>query len=245
MASKFLVSSIISLSLVFVGKTFAEWLIVAYKTSKASKKSLLKIRDSHSVATMDDIPGLAGYPLVGSIFDMIPYLQRYRIDEFFFDLNAKFGSLVRIKFVGMNSLIVSDAAIAKKIANLPDNFHRGTVFRDIMFDVAPHALFVIPSGEQWKKHRKGLQPAFGPIHLREVFTISLNSADKLLEIWSRSVTSGSNTRDLNYDFSMLTTDVIGMAGFSVDLGSVKSLEEKRHIGFHEQSEKISSTLSKV
>ncbi|KAJ1559451.1 hypothetical protein HK096_000522, partial [Nowakowskiella sp. JEL0078] len=151
MASKFLVSSIISLSLVLVGKTLAEWLIVAYKTSKASKNTLLKIRDAHSVATMDDLPGLAGYPFIGSFLDMMPYLMRFRIDQFLVDSNTKFGSLIKMKLGGLNSLIIGDAAIAKKIANLPDHFQRGNFFRDIIFDISPHALFVIPSGEQWKK----------------------------------------------------------------------------------------------
>ncbi|KAJ1550436.1 hypothetical protein HK096_006939 [Nowakowskiella sp. JEL0078] len=244
--TKIITTSLISISFVFVANVVVRWVFYVSQVKK-SKNALLRLRDSQSLATPEDVPGLAGYPFVGLLPDMLPFIRKNQVDVFLMNLSERFGELCRFPFNGKTALLIGDAAIAKKILNSPDNFIRGPNFQIAATGIAPHALFVLPSGEQWKRHRKGLQPAFGPVHLRHAFAVCLDCSDDLVNVWKQAVAkaSGTQTRNIHLDFTMLTSDVIGMVGFSANFGSIKSLLEKHdHDSFYEHAEKVQGMLSK-
>ena len=92
----------------------------------------------------------------------------------------KFGSFFKQSlFFGKTIFVVSDADVAKRIMTEPKSFYRNNAFQEAVKDIFPHALFVIPSGEEWKRHRKMLQPSFAPSHLQHALQVSQKFAKKL------------------------------------------------------------------
>ncbi|KAJ3117908.1 hypothetical protein HK098_006080, partial [Nowakowskiella sp. JEL0407] len=228
-----------SLFAVVVSGVTAYWAIQALQTP-STKKRLLLAKKNEKTANFLDIPGPVGYPFVGVLFDLLPYINSKRMDLYTTLLNDQYGGICRLN-AGFHIVCIDDPAMAKRILSSQD-FVRGNVLLEAAFDVAPYALFVLPSGDQWKKHRKGLQPAFGPNHLREAFAVSLECGDELLDIWESQLRKGDDTRNVMDDFTMLTGDVIAKIAFSINLGAVKSLELKEVLEFHEHMEKIAETI---
>ncbi|KAJ3124741.1 hypothetical protein HK098_000887 [Nowakowskiella sp. JEL0407] len=206
----------------------------------SSKKQLESAKKNGKVASVLDIPGPIGLPFFGVLLDIFPYIQRKRMDLYTEYLNEKYDGLCRLTG-SFYFVCVDDAAIAKRLLTSPD-FIRSDVIANASKDVTPYALFVLPSGDLWKKHRKGLQPAFGPTHLKESFDVSLETVDKLLDLWESEFKIGNNTRNVVEDFTMVTGDVIARVAFSIDLGAVKSLEIKTALEFHKHAEKIAETI---
>ncbi|KAJ3126342.1 hypothetical protein HK098_007606 [Nowakowskiella sp. JEL0407] len=231
-------AAVLSLTL---GSSVISWAVTYYSTFKDSRKVNEKMKKG-DVITLDDIPGPVGYPFVGIIPLIFPYARRKRVDQFFHGLLDAYKGLFKIP-LGPSQIAVfcEDPAIAKKIA-ISDVFVRNDTVQKISSDIAPYALFMIPSGETWKKHRKGLQPAFGPVHIRDAFKISVEVADELLDIWDAELKKGNHTRNVMEDFTMVTGDVISRVAFSMELGAVKSLETHQPNGFHHHTELITSAI---
>ncbi|KAJ3121809.1 hypothetical protein HK098_003350 [Nowakowskiella sp. JEL0407] len=216
------------------------WLIVASRTPTSNKK-LKQAKESGKFGNYNDIPGPVGYPIVGIYPWASPYMKRKRMDLYISEQNENYGGICRIDAGGIEMVFIDDAAMAKKLLNSSD-YGRGKLLQKTTTDFAPFALFVIPSGDQWKKHRKGLQPAFGPSHLREAFTVSLETVDQLLDLWESKISAGNNTRNVMEDFTMLTADIIAKVAFSLDLGGVKSLESNKVLDFHHYMERIAEVI---
>ncbi|KAJ3117243.1 hypothetical protein HK098_006311 [Nowakowskiella sp. JEL0407] len=222
------------------------WWANAAITTPNSRKTLEEKKKLGIIAKFEDIPGPVGYPIIGQFFKLIGYVKRKRLDLLVDNFNTEYNGLCRVYAGDRHAVFVDDAAIAKKLLNSPDQFSRGNAFQTSVFDFAPLALFALPGGEQWKKHRKGLQPAFGPVHLREAFAVSLEVADKLLDFWEAEIREKEFAeRDFMEDFVMLTGDIISKVAFSADLGAVDSLgKEKSTKGFHEHMKVLALTIQK-
>ncbi|KAJ3120664.1 hypothetical protein HK098_004423 [Nowakowskiella sp. JEL0407] len=202
------------------------WIHLLLKTQRTPKR-LYSAKKKDSVALFEDIPVVLGYPILGIIPLVVPYIVRKRFDLFFADFSKTYGKLVGVNVGAPNFLlIVGDAAVAKRALN-DESFIRNDTLQSLMIDISPYALFSIPSGDIWRKHRKGLQPAFGPVHLRDAVDISSEISDSLMDVWSNS-----KTRNVMDDFIMATCDIITRVAFSVDLGGVKSLAERSEKGEH-------------
>ncbi|KAJ1534480.1 hypothetical protein HK096_003833 [Nowakowskiella sp. JEL0078] len=210
-------------------------------TTPSNTKKLLEKKKKGKLANFNDIPGIVGYPLVGVMFDLLPYVRRKRMDLYVQKLIEQFDGIFRM-YIDRQTLFTDDAAITKQILNNPEIIIRNATLEELTFDFSPSALFALPSGDTWKKHRKGLQPAFSPVHLRESFSVSLEFADKLLDIWSSALKNGQKTRNVMEDFTMLTGDVISKIAFSSDLGALKALETRKGNDFHHHMEIIASTI---
>ena len=48
------------------------------------------------------------------------------------------------------------------------------MFNKVRGLILDNALFVLGTGDKWKRHRKMLQPAFGPMHLRHAAEKTVN-----------------------------------------------------------------------
>ncbi|KAJ3121566.1 hypothetical protein HK098_003598 [Nowakowskiella sp. JEL0407] len=221
--------------------SFFLWLRNAFLTPSSNSR-LISAKKLGKIASVFDIPGPIGLPFVGVILDVIPFLRRKRMDLYTDHLNEKYDGLCRLPRKH-HFICVDDAAVAKRLLTCSD-FIRNDVFSKISYDIAPYALLVLPSGEQWKRHRKGLQPAFGLSHVKEAFDISLQSIDSLLNIWRTNIRNGNNTRDVVEDFTMLTADIIAHIAFQIDLGGVKSLETKTALEFYRHTEKLAETIQR-
>ncbi|KAI8893740.1 cytochrome P450 [Globomyces pollinis-pini] len=125
------------------------------------------------------IPGPPTIPLIGN-YQMIAHSFSRTVNEYFIKLNNQYGPLVELKQMTLTNYVVADAYEVKRILTDTTTFSRSELFQQIGSGLFHHALFVLPSGEQWKRHRKLIQPAFGPTHLRHAALVSVETMGELI-----------------------------------------------------------------
>ncbi|KAJ3121901.1 hypothetical protein HK098_003287 [Nowakowskiella sp. JEL0407] len=206
----------------------AAWIVlwISTPTKLRKKKISTKSTDEKPVYNFFDIPGPTGVPLFGSLFSFVPYVLRNRADLYFTFLHKVHGTILKFNILGKYIFLVSDAKLIKSLTNNTSD----AIIRDDQLAIAANgvfdnSLFIIPSGPIWKKHRKGIQPAFGPYHLREVSKICLNKADELLDIWTESLVDGKTHRNVQQDFHVMAGDIIVKFALDADFGALKKLKE--------------------
>jgi cytochrome P450 len=135
--------------------------------------------------------------------------------------------------LGYNLVSVADAEAGKWILSQPhDQFKRSDFTISLARGIAKVALFILPTGETWKRHRKFMQPGFGPMHLKYAVEASNEVMDKLFGIWDEkmkdlSIVKGGKSVvevDMYSLMTCVTTDVIGLVAFSVPYNLVLSHE---------------------
>ncbi|KAJ3194759.1 hypothetical protein HK101_001930 [Irineochytrium annulatum] len=146
------------------------------------------------------IPGPAPYPILGNM----PLIMQYsgRVHELREDLRKKYGPIYRLHFTfGRSVIAIGDAVAARKVLN-SDKYSRSGFFLTFTPDIF--------------KHRKFLQPGFGPSHLRHALVSTNQVLDGLFTIWNDKSSSvdGPYETDMFHVASSLTVDVIGLVAFS-------------------------------
>jgi cytochrome P450 len=182
------------------------------------------------------VPGPKAWPFVGHIPLLSSYINDRREHELSDYMNEHYGTLTRIELgAGDNHLFVSDATLAHTIFSDIKNFGKDQQAQVLSQGIVRYALFFMPTDEAWKRHRKFMQPGFGPSHLRATVDASNAVMDALCEIWDRkhqklelevSVTSAKNSfnTDLFHVASSFTIDVIGLVAFSYHYNSIQNHE---------------------
>ncbi|KAI8616187.1 cytochrome P450 [Chytriomyces sp. MP71] len=110
--------------------------------------------------------------------------------------------------------------------------------------IVDHALFVFPSGELWKYHRKAIQPAFGPSHLRHGLQIAGEEVEKLNAYLEAKFETGAGELvvDAHEEFVALFLDIIGRIAFSYEFNSLTSLHEGKDAEGHRMIKDIGLQL---
>ncbi|KAH6576429.1 hypothetical protein BASA60_004540 [Batrachochytrium salamandrivorans] len=170
-------------------------------------------------------PGPYPWPIVGNLLSIISYNAKGKLGEYFDGLTNKYGDIYNVKFrPGLDMVLSTDINVGKLILTSPD-FSRKSPFIESSSDILNDALFALPSGERWKVHRKFIQPAFGPSHLRHSVVVSLKIVEKVKKIFDLWI-SNSDTEfvvtDVTGLFSSITLDVIGEVAFTHNFGAVGS-----------------------
>ncbi|KAJ3103594.1 hypothetical protein HDU97_010014 [Phlyctochytrium planicorne] len=168
------------------------------------------------------IPGPYEYPIVANAPIVIKYNRKKKSHDLRDMVRSKHGNIYKFTLFGLQLVIVSDAVEAKRILT-GDEFFRTTVGMQFCEGIFRYGLFFLPSGDIWKRHRKYMQPGFGPSHLRDVVSASNQCCDALFQLWKGLIRDSSSTSvesDLFHVASCLTIDVIGKMAFSFDFESV-------------------------
>ncbi|KAI9090965.1 cytochrome P450 [Phlyctochytrium arcticum] len=186
------------------------------------------------------IPGPNPLPIFGNIFELWPYARKEQVYVYIDNQFKRYGGkILQTNLPGRKEIATIDAASAKRILFSTGggttegvDFIRSPWLQSLHAGFIKDGLFMIPSGPTWKHHRKFLQPAFGPSHLRLALNASVDSSRNLVRVWKslleKSTTVNENgkkyiTVDAHEAFSCLTMDVIGRIAFSWEFKSVDGL----------------------
>ncbi|KAJ3099170.1 Cytochrome P450 4d2 [Phlyctochytrium planicorne] len=168
------------------------------------------------------IPGPYCFPLVGNLFLLLPPVQQRKIHLVNRNLREEYGIISRIGGVGKGDVVlISDAEAAKFILSggKHGEFIRSGFLQEFTFDIFKHGLFIMPTDDVWKKHRKFMTAGFGPPHLRHALEITNLVVEQLGELWT-STHSSPFVTDIFHVASCITLDVIGHVAFSYSFNTV-------------------------
>ncbi|KAJ3099172.1 hypothetical protein HDU97_003367 [Phlyctochytrium planicorne] len=169
------------------------------------------------------IPGPYCLPLVGNLFVVLPYVKKRHIHMLRRWLREDYGIISRIGGInrGADAIIVGDAEAAKIVLAGGKNgeFLRSGFIQRFTKDIFQDGLFILPTDETWRKHRKFMTAGFGPTHLRHALESTNLVVDQLVNIWKTSH-SGPFISDIYHVASCITLDVIGHVAFSYSFNTV-------------------------
>ncbi|KAJ3098765.1 hypothetical protein HK100_005024 [Physocladia obscura] len=192
------------------------------------------------------IPGPRGLPLFGSALEIRRYSKKSKVFEFFDAVTAEFGPIAVVTGPGMYFIVTNNAELVHLALTDTSNFKRGTRVHNSTVGIGENLLFALPSGDTWKMHRKYLQPAFAPSHLRFVGTVTENEIDRLLDFWNNKISANSPTGivvDFHHSFTCVALDILGHVAFSYDFKSVDAYHEGRDGEGHEMLLEFGKVLS--
>ena len=169
-----------------------------------------------------NLPGPIALPLFGNFFQRLPYALKLNTDKMILDWSRLYGKIFRFIGLGETAYFISDPPTVKRL--LTDKvFIKPDFFQNLTEGLLSNALFVMPTNATWKRHRKQLQPAFGPMHLRKAAQQSVEKVRETIAYWKRKEKDGqiliTNIRD---DISLTTLDILTIASFDIDYQSIKN-----------------------
>ena len=156
------------------------------------------------------IPAPRGLPLLGHI----PELSRDPLGYFLRNGRA-FPQIVRLDLGPRQMILVSHPDQVKYI--LQDNNKNFAKGYDTARPVLGNGL-VTAEGEEWRRERRLMQPAFNRSSLLELLPMMVSSTQEALEDWQRRSANGQ-ALDMARELMFLTQTIIVRTMFSADLGS--------------------------
>ncbi|KAI8821487.1 cytochrome P450 [Fimicolochytrium jonesii] len=172
------------------------------------------------------VPGPAPLPFIGNYHQIYPYIKRRQGRQFSMRMFGQYGRIYGVRFFGNAVVVVGDAAVAKRVLTDKEGFYRDNMFQKMHKGIAHYALFTLPSGDVWHKHRKFMQPSFGPTHIHNTAVIANAIANALSDTWAAY--PAGHAFNVNYHFACLTLDVIGRLAFSYEFKMVETLADPTH-----------------
>jgi len=198
------------------------FVLVLYLTSK-----LILFRNYQRVKC---IPGFTTFfysPFYGNEHDMKQLLEKYGDPE---------TKTMRMSMINGNDVLISDPAMLKEYFLKPNSFCKSNIHN--MFNVFGENILSALNTQAWKRHHKVCAPAFSSTNLEYMCSVAVNSSELLFEKWDSSIKKDGTYLLEEEDFSNVTVDVIGKAGFNLDFGLFSHNEEG--IQFRKATEHVMS-----
>uniref|UniRef100_A0A336KJ13 CSON009391 protein n=1 Tax=Culicoides sonorensis TaxID=179676 RepID=A0A336KJ13_CULSO len=179
----------------------------------------LKIRDLNALSYMDNedvktgVPGPKGFPFIGSIFDIQPYLKKKNLYQIFHDYHEIYGETYQIRMGPVKMVISRDPKVTEAIVNNP-KFGKSKQYDLIKLFFGENLL--TSQGEKWHKLRKMLTPAFHFQILERFVSIFEEQVKIMVE---KLETDGSIAQDVCPMFHALTLDIISETSMGVTLNA--------------------------
>eukprot|EP00842_Homolaphlyctis_polyrhiza_P001093 jgi/Hompol1/1985/HPOL_001719-RA len=168
-------------------------------------------------------PGPWRWPIVGTISLILNKEGEGKVHELLWNLYQKYGKISYIELLGSAGdgtnerrrpvAIVADSELVRHILTAQSEWRRDESLRIAADSLLENALFVLPSGDLWHHHRKNVQPAFGPTHLRQAGHITHSMTLLLCDHFTAEAAKngGSITVDMHRELGALALDVISNA----------------------------------
>ncbi|EPT01414.1 hypothetical protein FOMPIDRAFT_1048852 [Fomitopsis schrenkii] len=135
-----------------------------------------------------------------------------------------YGETFKFKgFCGSDTLFTADTRALHHVLNDATTYVIPDVQRRIISEIVGNGL-PVTEGEQHRRQRRVMNPAFGPAQIRDLTGIFLQKSTELCQFWGAQFTDpGESARiDLLDGLSKMTLDVIGLAGFDYDFGCLNA-----------------------
>lgn len=176
------------------------------------------------------IPQDKMYPYFGSFFEFIKYSKNGDpLGEVMRDRQSKYGNVFGFSVMGVYFLVINDAAAVNKYLRTDERLvKRDDFLAKVLYGVMVTPLFLLDGGPKWKKHRKLLQPAFGPAQLRYTLDVTADQGNQLVNHWKEKI---ANDKDVEIEvsayFAATAIDLLGKIAFSHDFGSLSALNSNQ------------------
>ncbi|KAI9203389.1 cytochrome P450 [Polychytrium aggregatum] len=167
------------------------------------------------------IPGPKSWPLIGEFLALSKHIARRDVHLYFHGIQRKYGPISQVQILNHIDVLLSDADEVKRVLKGDDNsdFARSNDFQNCSKGIAYYALFTLPSGDIWKRHRKFLQPSFGPVQLRA----AADATNQYVELMIAKLGARAKV-NAHLVTNAVVLDVIGGIAFSKDLGMTARLD---------------------
>ncbi|KAI9348074.1 cytochrome P450, partial [Obelidium mucronatum] len=185
------------------------------------------------------IPGPSGLPILGSMLDFANSTNSGKQHEYLTSINQTYGPIAKITILQYPMIVTSDRELIHRAHTETSNFYRDEEGEKCVVGLLDHALFVMASGENWKRHRKFIQPAFAPPQLRYALQVSIRETNRLIDFWEAKLDAeGSLVVDLNRELTCLALDLIGHIAFSQDFRAVEEHHQGKVSETHEIMQEV-------
>ncbi|KAJ3314414.1 hypothetical protein HDV04_000376 [Boothiomyces sp. JEL0838] len=195
-----------------------------------------------SKSPLHKLPGPTVYPIIANppaILSLIKGKNYQHIQQ----LVAKYGDIFWTDFIG-EIVVISDPTEVKRLLNSSTFERKNDKFTALLMEgLLDNALFALPSGDEWKKHRKLLQPGFGPTHLRHTGAISesvLLDFDSVVD--SKLEKDSKTVIDFSTAFRSITLDVISQVAFGHKFGAALNLKNDIEWTWKEMDDYLSKPM---
>ncbi|TPX56232.1 hypothetical protein PhCBS80983_g04690 [Powellomyces hirtus] len=149
-------------------------------------------------------------PIIGSTYAYVGSVRRKNFYKYLMEQQDLLGPMWSLDVLGASLYVMSDPKEARRLLTDTENFYRDEAFQTACKGITQYSLFLLPSGPQWKHHRKLIQPAFAPNNIRKVVPASIKHTDKLMAILADMLAKNPRAEaDLHDCFQRLTLDIIG------------------------------------
>ncbi|KAF7304539.1 hypothetical protein HMN09_00856600 [Mycena chlorophos] len=159
---------------------------------------------------------------------------------------ARWGRTMRMtRFLGQGMLYTLDTKALHHILTHTDVFQKSEASRFGLGRLVGPGILVV-EGEQHRRQRKIMNPAFGPPQVRALTSIFVDKALQLRDMWSAQIAAsgkGSATVESLSWFSKASLDIIGLAGFSHDINAVGTADGGPQDELAEAFERITASES--
>ncbi|TPX48381.1 hypothetical protein SeLEV6574_g02063 [Synchytrium endobioticum] len=159
--------------------------------------------------------------------DVVDARKKHTMHALLTSLCGTYGPIVRLPppvFGLMEVILLTDAPESKRVLTSKDEFDRTDLMKRL--SLSPHALPAL-TGAEHRRHRKILQPAFGPRSFRQVPGVVEGSMQQLFAIWGRLRADGHVVVDASVHMKNLVVEVLGHILFGHAFGMVDALERDR------------------
>ncbi|KNZ71834.1 Cytochrome P450 3A4 [Termitomyces sp. J132] len=164
-------------------------------------------------------PAVSAKGILGNLWEY----YHYGVGEFEFRWQEQYGAVYRFKALfGEDRLLVADPKALQYIYRTAGTKWRKPEIRREFGRIYLGRGIAWAQGDDHKRHRKILTPAFGNLENRDMIPSFLENAERLCEKWRRLTTSSETTSaiEVTDGISRATLDTIGIVGFHYPFGAL-------------------------
>lgn len=153
-------------------------------------------------------PNPPGLPLLGHTHHFL----RANPLEWFTDLSESYGDVVRLRVARQSVVLLSNPDDIEHVLITNNQNYRKGGFQKLVTNSLLGNGLVLAEGDEWRAHRRGLEPAFHPDRMPGYARRIRSHTERLLNSWS-----SGDVINLEEEMKRLTLRIIADALFGVDL----------------------------